>query len=1257
MFPVKINNCILLLSIGLLLQTVGRAQLNQLPEKKFYVEHFGEEEGLPQNTINSILPDKNDFLWIATEGGITRFNGNRFLNVPFAANIPNSNFTRIKNFYFKGKDTILAYSAANNIVAIILHNTIVGVEELQQAKYGFLFLENNTATPRPAYITDKILKEWSMASGGFFGASNSNDTFMVHREDGIGVYDSRGLVNKLKINKINQRNILFLPGMAVYLDIDNYLNYYFPSGSSSKEPFPVPSNKRTHIFKNGSANSFFCISDSVLYLGDISSGKIKLQKILANLQNAEDIISVYQKDSNTIVTGTLRNGLYIYKKQYFQASAPLPGGQSDAFYGQGLLPDNRTILAGKDKLFRDGVFVGNTKTVYTTNQYYILKDSKGNLWHTFNDAILRTREIGGRSDTVAYVKGVPGIIMEDRQGNIWIFSNEQFGYFANGKFTALTFNNFNTGKVSCMQQDKEGRYLIGTRNGLFILNSITDTKLTEIPGFRAHDIRYILPEAKGQIWVCTYGQGFYLYSGKELTAFPDANGKLAYVHSIIEDAKGYCWLPTNNGLFVTTKEALMAYVKNKHEQPFYYQFSKKHGLRTNEFNGGGVPPFLILPNGHISLPSMQGLVSFDPGTINFNFSSSPILIDHIHADSVEVPMQDEFDIANNINNISFSLSSSFWGEKENELLEYQIIEKGREPGTWLQVERSGKINLFTPSYGDYRLLLRKRNGLGTNDYVYKEVSFHVLPKWYQTKIFFLLAALGLIGLLMGLSIWRRRYYRKANRVLSAKVDAATLELQQLNNTLEKKVEERTLAIQQAEIKFRTLVEASLVGVYIVQENEFIYVNPMFEKILGYEKEELSGTNPYNIIHESQHKRVREKVRLRSSGEVDSVHYEITGVKKDGTLRQLEFFGSKAIYEDKPTIIGTMVDITDRKKMEVELREAELKFRDLVEKSMVGVYIIQDGKFAYVNPRLAEMFGYQQEELINSIPTTQLVEQESVAYVNKSISAKIEGEIESNNYEARGLRKDGKKIWMEIYSSATLYEGKNAVIGSVLDITERKLDKEQLIKEKDLSQSIINNLPGVFYIFDEQGQYQLWNKNHETVTGYSAEEIGKIHPSDFFEQSELAVLSERIRKVFVEGYAELEAPFLTKDGRKIPYYFNGISINYNDKPCLMGVGIDVSEQKKAEQEKEHANYLLNERIKELTTLYQAGLVLQKEERSILVTLQNLVSIIPEGWQYPDITAACIKLGEMEFITPRFIPGRYSQSSTFTTSDGTIGKIEV
>src|SRR5689334_13015810 len=111
MFPVKPFRFLLVLTANLFLCTIGDAQLSSNSPGKYYVEHFGEEEGLPQNSINCILPDNNDFLWIATEGGITRFNGNRFLSVPLAKNVSGNNFTRTKSFYFKGKDTIIAFSA------------------------------------------------------------------------------------------------------------------------------------------------------------------------------------------------------------------------------------------------------------------------------------------------------------------------------------------------------------------------------------------------------------------------------------------------------------------------------------------------------------------------------------------------------------------------------------------------------------------------------------------------------------------------------------------------------------------------------------------------------------------------------------------------------------------------------------------------------------------------------------------------------------------------------------------------------------------------------------------------------------------------------------------------------------------------------------------------------------------------------------------------------------------------------------------
>jgi len=1385
MCPVRSYAYFLLIVFSFLCSRV-EAQQGQGLTPKYYVEHFGEEEGLPQNSVNNIFPDANGFLWIATEGGIARFNGNRFLPVSTRPGISTNNFTRIKNFYAIGKDSIIAYASANNMVALIVNNTITAIERKSYSRHGLLFLNGHAPIPAPAYInetTQRYLGEWNIQTGGYNGAMYNKDTFLVTLNDGIAIYNAKDLVAKIRIDNFDPARLMYVNKYAVYVDEKNNASLYSTSGFIKKELLNIPAKRSLQLYNNSFESNFYCVTDSELYRVSVNQrGELDTKEILTGLQNGDDIRSIYEKDSNTIVAGTVRNGLYVYKRQFFSVTEPLPKGENDVFYLQQLLPDDRTILAGLNKLFRGTQYIGKTRSLFATQNYSSLKDNNGNYWYVYYDKILRSREPGIDVDTIFRFRGQPGMFFQDKQQRIWFSSSEQFGYFLNDRFTEVNIKGLPSSAIACMQQDNEGRYFIAANGGLSILTEKGGWQLKEVPELRSLDVRFVLPEVNGEAWICTYGNGLFHMADETITAFPQSNGKISYVHYIFEDGKGNFWMPTNNGLFVTSRESLLAYVKNKNELPFYYRFSKKDGLRTNEFNGGSQPAYLKLPGGEVSLASMKGLVRFNPARINFNFSSSPILVDNIGLDSTDLVQRDNFEIKSNVNNISFSVSGAFWGEEENDLLEYQVVENGKpaENRPWLQVGSSGKINLFSPSHGDYELIIRKRTGLKKDDYLYKTISFRVLPKWYQTKLFYLLAVISLALVFTGISFWRRRYYRRANRLLKEKVDAATIELQQMNNTLEKKVEERTHDIQQAEIKFRTLVEGSLAGVYIVQGNEFIYVNPRFEEILGYEKGELAGTDPLLIIREDQRDIVAEKARLRWSGEVNTVHYEITGVQKNGSERQLEFFGSKTNYEGKPTIIGTMVDITERKKMEIELREAELKFRDLVEKSMVGVYIIQDGKFSYVNPRLAEMFGYNQEELINSIDTTQLVEPESVAFVNKSIKAKLEGEIESNNYEARGLRKDGQKIWMEIYSSATLFQGKNAVIGSVLDITDRKLAKEQLIKEKDLSQSIINSLPGVFYVFDQNGRYQLWNKNHETVTGYTAEEMSKLHPDKFIEESKLEDLHKRMEKVFTEGYAELEANFLKKDGTGVPYYFNGILINYNDKPCIMGVGIDISEQKKAEDqliiekdlsqsiinslpgvffifdqdrthllwnrnfeivtgysseelkqkkagmcveepdiirftkavekmyatgtaelevtlinkakkkipfyvngiaityegkpcilgigidisqrkkaenEREHANYLLNERIKELTTLYRAGLVLQREERSIIVTLHDFVSMLPGGWQYPDVTAACITLGEMQFITPGFVPGPYSQSSTFTTSDGTTGKIEV
>jgi len=126
------------------------------------------------------------------------------------------------------------------------------------------------------------------------------------------------------------------------------------------------------------------------------------------------------------------------------------------------------------------------------------------------------------------------------------------------------------------------------------------------------------------------------------------------------------------------------------------------------------------------------------------------------------------------------------------------------------------------------------------------------------------------------------------------------------------------------------------------------------------------------------------------------------------------------------------------------------------------------------------------------------------------------------------------------------------------------DTVQLQREKNLSDSIINSMPGIFYLFDQTGKFLRWNKRLETVSGYNYHEISNMSPVDFFTDKEKAYITSRIEKVFIEGISDAEANLFTKKGDEIPHYFTGQLIIYENKPCLIGMGIDVNERKKVEQ---------------------------------------------------------------------------------------------
>lgn len=248
-------------------------------------------------------------------------------------------------------------------------------------------------------------------------------------------------------------------------------------------------------------------------------------------------------------------------------------------------------------------------------------------------------------------------------------------------------------------------------------------------------------------------------------------------------------------------------------------------------------------------------------------------------------------------------------------------------------------------------------------------------------------------------------------------------------------------------------------IFIVnKDGTILEVNKRITEILGYKAEEIIGKKFYetNIFTQREMEFIKEKFKKQLGGK-EVITYTVKLKTKSGEEKIGKIISS-LIRDKKGKIegeIGIITDITEEMKMREEIRKKEEIFRELAENALIGVYIFDEEKFLYVNPAFSKIFKCKREDVILKKGPLDFTHPDDRKIVMENIRKRMGGEAESVHYIFRGLRDDGKIIWVEALGREVEYYGKKVIMGTLIDITERKKYEEKLKEEHALIQRTLN----------------------------------------------------------------------------------------------------------------------------------------------------------------------------------------------------------
>lgn len=363
---------------------------------------------------------------------------------------------------------------------------------------------------------------------------------------------------------------------------------------------------------------------------------------------------------------------------------------------------------------------------------------------------------------------------------------------------------------------------------------------------------------------------------------------------------------------------------------------------------------------------------------------------------------------------------------------------------------------------------------------------------------------------------------------------------------------------------QTVMEATGDAIIVFDEEGHIeMVNEAFERMSGYDREELIGNHVSEFLSLNQVQRGKEAIQsLLRDEDRNSERFTFHRRRSDGESRLYEATVSLVDKNDFAGSVAIFRDITDE-------RRQEMLLSGLFEESLHGIGVKEivtnesgepiDYIYKQVNDQFEELTGLDADEVVGKRAT------EAIDGIEETPFIDIFGEVALDGTTAQFEQYSEP---LDRYYEVSAFSPRQGECISIFsDITERKNHEQELESEREFIEKSLNTLDDIFYLVDVEGNFQRWNDTLPELTGYTDEEIDSMNALEFFEGEHRTSIEKAIRDILQTGSNVTEAEITTKDGRQIPHEFRGVRMTDDTGQAtgIIGIAREITTRKQRELE--------------------------------------------------------------------------------------------